>query len=98
MDITKNREGNVLTVTLVGELNTATAPELQAAIENEVGAEDTIIFDMTDLTYLTSAGFRILAACDGATGERGAVTLRGVCPEIREVLEITGFDSVMNIE
>ena len=98
MDISKHREGNLLTVTLAGELNTATAQELQEAIENEVGAEDNIVFDMTDLTYMTSAGLRILVACDEATGERGAITLRGVCDEIREVLEITGFDSVLNIE
>lgn len=98
MDISKKREGNQLSVTLTGELNTVTAPDLEAALENEVKPEDTIVFDLTDLTYMTSAGLRILASCDVKTGERDAVILRGVCDEVREVLEITGFDSVFRIE
>ena len=98
MDISKTREGNQLNVTLAGELNTASAPDLEAALADEVGAVDTIVFDMTDLTYMTSAGLRILVACDAATGGKGAVTLRGVCDEIREILEVTGFDTVLTIE
>lgn len=98
MEISKMREGNQLTVTLAGELNTATAPELEEAIANDVHAEDTIIFDMTDLEYMTSAGLRLVIACDTATGGRGAVILRGVCDEIREVLEMTGFDTILVIE
>ena len=98
MDISKVRDGNQLTITLVGDLNTATAPELEAAIADEIKADDTVIFDMTNLAYITSAGLRILVACDATTGCRGAVILRGVCDEVREVLEITGFDSIMTIE
>lgn len=98
MDISKTREGNQLNITLAGELNTATAPDLEKALANEVGSDDTIVFDMTDLVYMTSAGLRILIACDDATGGRGAVILRGVCDEIREVLEVTGFDTILTIE
>ena len=98
MDICKTREGNQLHVSLAGELNTATAPDLEAALADEVRADDTIVFDMTDLAYMTSAGLRVLVACDKATGMRGAVILRGVCDEIREVLEMTGFDTILTIE
>lgn len=98
MDIKVEREGNRLLVTLAGELNTATSPELAAALEDEVNADDTIVFDMTDLIYITSAGLRILVACDVQTGGRGAVVLRGVCDEIRDILEMTGFDTVFTIE
>lgn len=98
MDIDMMREGNQLTVTLAGELNTATAPELSAALADEVHADDTIVFDMTDLNYITSAGLRILVVCDVKTGKRGAVVLRGICDEIREILEMTGFDTVFTIE
>ena len=98
MDIEKKREGNQLSITLVGELNTATAPDLAAALEDEIKADDTIVFDMTNLVYITSAGLRILVACDEVTGRRDAVILRGVCGEIREVLEMTGFDSILVVE
>lgn len=98
MDISQTREGNQLTFVLVGELNTVTAPELDAVLEREVKGDDKVIFDMTDLIYITSAGLRVLLACDKMTGEQGSVTLRGVRDEIREVLEITGFDTILTIE
>lgn len=98
MNITKEREGTQLTVTLAGELNTATAPDLEAAIKDDVQVGDTVVFDMTDLTYMTSAGLRVLIACDQATGGNGGVTLCGVCDEIRQVIEVTGFDSVFTMK
>lgn len=98
MEISKKREGNQLTITLVGELNTATAPDLEEVLADEVKADDIITFDMTELDYMTSAGLRLLVACNEATGQRGAVILRGVCDEIREVLEVTGFDTILTIE
>ena len=98
MEIIKSREGNQLTVTLTGELNTATAPELEAAIKDDIQVGDSVIFDMTDLTYMTSAGLRILVASDQATGGNGAITLRGVRNEIMQIIEVTGFDAIFNIE
>lgn len=98
MNIIKKREGSQLTVTLVGELNTATAPDLEAAIKDEVQVGDTVVFDMTDLTYMTSAGLRVLVACDQATGGNGGVTLCGVRNEIRQVIEVTGFDAIFNMK
>lgn len=98
MNIRKEREGNQLNVTLSGELNTLTAAELEKALTNEVRDGDTVVFDMTDVIYITSAGIRVLLACNAATGNQGKVILRGVCDEIREVLELTGFDTVLNLE
>ena len=98
MEISKKREGNQLTITLAGELNTATAPDLEEVLADEVKADDIITFDMTELDYMTSADLRLLVACNEATGERGTVILRGVCDEIREVLEVTGFDTILTIE
>ena len=53
---------------------------------------------MTDLTYITSAGLRILLVCQQEVEERGRVIVRGALPEIREVIEITGFDAILTLE
>lgn len=98
MEIAKKREGDVLTVTLVGELNTANSDQLQQEMVSEVRPDDTVIFEMADLTYITSAGLRALMTCDNLTGGRNAVILRHVRDEIRDILELTGFDSVMTIQ
>ena len=98
MDIVKRREGNQLNVTLSGELNTVTAPEFEAAMREDVKPGDTVIINMADVVYITSAGLRVLLALDAANGEGAPVILRGVREEIREVLEVTGFDTVLVIE
>ncbi|MBQ6390368.1 MAG: hypothetical protein IJH88_01940 [Eggerthellaceae bacterium] len=55
MEISKKREGNQLTITLAGELNTATAPDLEEVLADEVKADDTIIFDTTHASGSTTS-------------------------------------------
>lgn len=98
MDIIKKREGNQLNVTLSGELNTVTASEFDAAVKGDVKPGDTVVIDMANVIYITSAGLRVLLSLDAANGEGSPVILRGVRDEIREVLEVTGFDTVLVIE
>lgn len=98
MEIKKTLEGDRLTVVLVGELNTVTAQELEAAVVDDLASINDIVFDMTDLTYMTSAGLRVLLYAQQELEDRGGVTVRGVSPVIREVIEVSGFDSILTIE
>ena len=98
MEIGKKLEGARLTVTLSGELNTVTAPELEASLSEDLKTIDEIVFDMEDLSYITSSGLRVLLVCQQELEERGGVTIRSASPVIREVIEVTGFDSILTLE
>ena len=98
MEISKNLEGTRLTVTLSGELNTVTAPNLEASLLEDLPSIDEIILDMADLSYITSSGLRVLLVCQQELEERGGVTIRSASPVIREVMEVTGFDSILTLE
>ena len=98
MEISKKLEGTRLTVTLSGELNTVTAPELEASLAEDLQTIDEIVFDMEDLSYITSSGLRVLLVCQQELEERGGVTIRSANPVIREVIEVTGFDSILTLE
>ena len=98
MDIIKKLEGAQLTVILAGELNTVTASELEEAIADDLKTISSIVFDMTDLIFITSAGLRILLFSQQELEGRGGVTVCGACREIREVIEVTGFDTILSIE
>ena len=98
VEISKNLEGTRLTVTLSGELNTVTAPNLEASLLEDLPSIDEIIFDMADLSYITSSGLRVLLVCQQELEERGGVTIRSASPLIREVMEVTGFDSILTLE
>ena len=98
MEITKTIEDKCLTVTLVGELNTVTSPELEAEIYGDLASVNDIVFDMTDMNYITSAGLRILLYCEQEVEGRGGVTIKGACDEIKEIIAVTGFDTILTVE
>ena len=97
MDISKRLEGSCLTVVLAGELNTVTAQDLERALYDELARVSDVVFDMTELAYITSAGLRILLYTEQELEGRGGVTVKGACPEIVEILEVTGFDSILTL-
>ena len=98
MNIEKRLEGNTLVVTLEGELNTLTAPELAEALEGELDGVDGLVVDMHRLDYISSAGLRVLLNAYRVLEDRNGVTVRGACREIAEVFDSTGFSSFMNID
>ena len=87
-----------LEITLEGELNMHSAPELDAKFQEIKDSVSSIDIYMDRLTYITSAGLRILLAMEQEMEQKeGALVLHGVNSEIMEVLEITGFDTILEI-
>ena len=52
--------GQVQIVHLVGDIDGATAPEAQAAIVGVAGPGCKIVLDMSGVSYMSSAGLRLL--------------------------------------
>ena len=92
------RKNNELTVTLEGRLDTLSSPELEEQLEPAMEGIEKLIFDMTELEYISSAGLRVLLSALKIMEEQGTMVVRGVNPVVMEVFEITGFVDVLNIE
>lgn len=93
-----NQHETKLEITLEGELNTHSAPELDSKFQEIKGSVSSIDIYMDRLTYITSAGLRILLAMEQEMEQKnGSLVLHGVNSEIMEVLEITGFDTILEI-
>ena len=95
----KEIEGKML-VTLSGELDTAAAPEVEAALKPlaECDGKD-IVIDCSELEYIASSGLRILLGIlkkAKAVGSR--VVLKNVNDIISDVLKMTGFISIFEFE
>ena len=86
----------VLDLVLEGRLDTVTAPQLQAAANEQLAGVDSIKIDCKDLAYISSAGLRVLLTLRKSIP--GELTLRNVDPSVMEVLEITGFVDILTIE
>ena len=83
-------------VILSGELDSSNAESLQERVAS-IPPQPTrrLIFDLTDLRFMDSAGIAVLI---GAAANAGSVSLRNPSPIIRRVLEATGLASVFPIE
>ncbi|MCU1498892.1 MAG: anti-sigma factor antagonist [Acidimicrobiales bacterium] len=99
LDLTVER-GPSATISLTGELDPATAPELEEAIE-AVLAEGTtrLVLDLGRLTFLDSSGLRVFVTARQALGERdGELVLRGPSANTQRLLDITGLGELITVE
>lgn len=98
LKIEKQSEGIKDTVLLSGRLDTTTAPELETFMEKELKDTQELVFDLTDLEYISSAGLRVLLKVQKYMNKKGDFKLTHVSEVIEEIFEITGFSDILTIE
>lgn len=99
MEIQQTKDGNKLTIALVGRLDTMTAPELEGALESALAGVKGLVFDFSQLQYISSAGLRIMLSTQKKiSAEGGTMKLVGVNDSVKEVFEVTGFINILTIE
>jgi anti-sigma B factor antagonist len=97
MQIAKQQEGDNVTFSLSGRLDTTTAPQLEAEITAVEATAQKIALDMSDLEYVSSAGLRVLLAAHKIMSKKGGLSLSGVNPGVMEVFAMTGFSDILHI-
>ena len=98
MTIEKNLNGNSLTLNLAGRLDTTTAPELEAVVDNSLAGVQELVLDMEALEYISSAGLRVILKAQKMMVGKGSMKLIHVNDTIMEVFNITGFVDILTIE
>ena len=92
MTINVERDFELVTLEITGRLDTTTAPNLESVI-NEI-PEDTkeLIFDMSGVEYISSAGIRVLlGAYKKMNTNHGIMRIEKANDMVREVFETTGL-------
>ena len=87
-----NTNADELTVSIDGRLDTITAPELERLLAEKYEGITALTFDCEKLMYISSAGLRVLLTA------HKRMKLTGVSELVMEVLEMTGFADVWEIE
>ncbi len=96
MEIKTKAEGNKLTIAVSGRVDTVTAPELAAGLK--FGDAKSVVIDLADVPYMSSAGLRLLlTAHKTMLAMGGELQIANVQPSVREVLDITGFSDILNL-
>ena len=99
MTINVERDYELVTLEITGRLDTTTAPNLEAVI-NEL-SEDTkeLVFDMAELEYISSAGIRVLlAAYKKMNLNQGIMRIEKANDIVHEVFEMTGLSPMLEQE
>lgn len=91
-------KGDKVIVEISGRVDTATAPEFSAAINEVVSLPQTVVFDCKELDYISSSGLRvILAASKSLKAAGGSLEVINVQPSVQSVFDMTGFSVMLNI-
>lgn len=98
MEIIRNVNNDELTINLVGRLDTTTAPELENELKSSLENIKSLVLDLVDLDYISSAGLRVLLSAQKIMNAKGSMVIRNAKSEIMEVFEITGFTDILTIE
>ena len=98
MEIKTTRNDSELTVALSGRLDTLTSPELEDKLDEELEGVERLIFDLSELEYISSAGLRVLLGAYKMMEEYNGMLIRNVTEPVMDVFEVTGFSDVLDIE
>ncbi len=92
MDNNVKTSDEITVIEIVGELDTSTAHNVQNQILPMAERSRKILLDMTEVTYMSSAGLRILLLLYRTIQEKhGEIVIVGLSEEIRDIMSITGF-------
>ena len=97
MTIEKKGNGSELTISLTGRLDTNTAPQLEAELKAACEGLTKLVLDFSVLSYLSSAGLRVLLAAQKIMNKQGEMIICNANEYILEIFDVTGFRDILTI-
>ena len=98
MTIEIKAAAEAITIEVAGRLDTNTAPVLDKTIQEDIRDVTNLILDLKGVSYISSAGLRVLLSAQKKMQKVGSMKVKNVCAEVMEVLEMTGFADILVIE
>ena len=98
MNLTVTSENKIYTIAVSGRIDTLTAPELESKFREIENDADKLIFDMSEVEYISSAGMRVIVAAHRAMAPKDGLVLKGLTKNVSTIINLTGFNKILNIE
>ena len=98
MTIEIKTSAEATTIEVAGRLDTTTAPMLDKTINEDIKDTKHLILDIKGVSYISSAGLRVILGAQKKMQKIGSMKVKNVCPEVMEVFEMTGFADILVIE
>jgi len=88
----------VVVVTVRGEIDMATAPDLRATLDELVDdGVSRVVLDCRALEFLDSSGIGVLVAARKRLGDAGELVIESPPAHVRKVLDITGVTGHLTV-
>lgn len=99
MDIKLINRGTSGELILIGRLDANSAPEAEEIFKEMMERFDTIVLNMEQLDYISSAGLRVIKIIHmGMKKKNGELILTKVQKMVMEVFEMVGFAGLLKFE
>ena len=97
MTINVERDFELVTLEITGRLDTTTAPNLESVIKELSHDTKELVFDMSELEYISSAGIRVLlTAYKKMNSNQGIMRIEKPNDIVCEVFEMTGLSQMLD--
>ena len=98
LTLSHSEHDGYVVITVGGELDLATAPELASLADQLTPTATNVIVDATQLSFCDSSGLRVLVLlANDRQAAGGVVAIVNAQPTVRRVLEITGLTGTVVI-
>jgi anti-anti-sigma factor len=99
VEISEQRDGDVVILKPAGRINNQTSPEFQArlfaCVQPAAGA---VLVDFSQVEYISSAGLRaLMAASKQSKANNGRLAVAGLTPVVKEIFTISRFSHVVQV-
>ena len=87
-------------LTLRGELDLATAPELEQLVNERIDSPQEVVVDLRGLEFMDSSGIRVLVAAHaraGRTGTRVFIVRPAPGSAVAKIVEVAGLDRELHL-
>ena len=99
MNVNKIKDGDALTVAIEGSLDIKTSPQLREAMIGELDNISSLIFDLSDCNYTSSACLRvILESYQILSAKGGNMSIINVNSMLYDTLKLSGFTDFIDIK
>ncbi len=99
MNIISTDCGTHIRLMVEGRVDTNTSPQFQQAILNAFQKKNDVVIDFLNVPAISSAGLRaLLIGQKTAASKRGSMKLTNVGDVVKNVLDMSGFSSILTVE
>ena len=99
MQINETKVDDCIQLSVEGQVDTITSPQLQQSILTALQKSKNVVLDLGQVPYMSSTGLRaLLLGQKTAASKGGTMKVLNVQPMVMQVFKMSGFDSILSIE